>query len=103
MVIKIGTRLREIMFLNERLVDLYLDLPRDSLREVSKNMGMSYTHALKMLKIWVSMGLVTDRKVGMKYNIFYTDKGLKIALELRRMRKIMKMSKIQWINVSGVV
>lgn len=95
-VIKVGERLREKMFCNEKLVDFFILLPKGPLLQVTKEVDINYPYALKLLKIWKGMDLVILNKAGFRYNIFYTPKGKKLTEYLIRLRRYLKRAKIQW-------
>lgn len=96
MVIRITQRQNRIMFLNERLTDLYLYLPRGPLAEACSLSGVAYTHGLKMINYWASMGLIMKNKSGQQYNFFYTAKGNRLAEDLLKLKTVLKRNKIQW-------
>jgi hypothetical protein len=98
MVMRITERQGKIMFLNQGLVDLYLYLPKGPLVEACHESNIAYTHALKMVKYWVSMDLVISNKSGQQYNFFYTPRGNKLASELIKMRVYLKKAGIQWVE-----
>ena len=95
-IVRIGSRLRKIMFCNEKLTDLYLYLPRAPLNHICKAVDLNYAYALKLLKIWEQTGLIVRNKAGYRYNIFYTSKGRRLADHLEKLRKYLKRTKIQW-------
>lgn len=96
MVIKVGERFRKNMFCNEKVVDLFLVLQRGPLLQTTKDVDVNYSYAIKLLKIWESMGLIILNKAGFRYNIFYTAKGKRLSDHLLRLRTYLKRSKIQW-------
>jgi predicted transcriptional regulator len=96
MVLRIGDRLSKILFCNERTIDLYLTLNTGPLLQVTKRLAMNYSHALKLLALWESMGLVIKNKAGFRYNIFYTAKGTRLYDYLLKMKTYLRRSKIQW-------
>jgi len=96
MVMRVGKRLGKIMFCNERNIDLYLNLRYGSLLQVCKELDVNYSHALNLLKIWGSMGLIERNKAGFGYNVFYTLKGRGLLDQLKRMKVYMKKANIQW-------
>lgn len=96
MVLKIGRRLSENMFLNEKLVDLYLSITLGPLNYICKKVDVNYSHAIQILNIWESMGLVVKNKAGYRYNIFYTAKGKTLCDYLGKLRIYLKRSNVQW-------
>ena len=96
MVLRIKERQGRIMFMNEGLVDLYLYLPKGPLVEACKVSNIAYTHALKMVKFWSSLGLIVANKSGQQYNFFYTALGSRLSVELMKARNFMKKNSIQW-------
>ena len=98
MVMRLKERQGRIMFMNEGLVDLYLYLPKGPLVEACHVSGIAYTHALKMIKFWVSAGLILANKSGQQYNFFYTAMGAKLSAELMRGRSFLKKNYIQWVS-----
>jgi predicted transcriptional regulator len=96
MVIRVGKRLSRIMFCNEKLVDLFLLIPRAPLHRICKTININYSHALKILNIWASLDLLVKNKAGNRYNIFYTPKGKRISEELEVLKKLLRRNKIQW-------
>jgi len=96
MVMKIGPRLSRTMFCNEKIVDLYLAIQEGPLSYVSKKVDMNYSHALKLLRIWESFELIELNKAGMRYNIFYTYKGKRIADLLDKVKRALKKANVQW-------
>jgi hypothetical protein len=96
MVMRIGARLSKIMFCNEKLVDLFLLIPRAPLLRVSNRVDLTYSHAWKMMKLWDSMGLIVMNKAGYRYNIFYTERGKRLAEQLTNLRRYLKRAKIQF-------
>jgi len=95
-IIRTKQRLREIMFLNERLVDLFLIIRNGPLSWSAKECKLNYAYTLKLLEIWEGMGLVKKNKVGFRYNIIYTEKGEKLFDYLGAIRSYMKRCDIQW-------
>jgi molybdenum-dependent DNA-binding transcriptional regulator ModE len=95
-VLKIGRRLSENMFLNEKLVDLYLNITLGPLNYVCKKVDINYSHAIEILNIWESMNLVVKNKAGYRYNIFYTAKGKTLFDYLSKLRTYLKRSNVQW-------
>jgi len=96
LVVRVGKRLGKIMFCNEQNIDLYLNLRFGSLLQVCKELNINYSHALKLLKIWGSLGLIERNKAGFGYNVFYTLKGRGLLDQLKKMKTYMKKAKIQW-------
>jgi len=96
MVLRIKDRQSRILFMNENLVDLFLYLPKGPLVEGCQYSGVAYSHALKMVTYWGSMGLIISNKSGQQYNFFYTASGNKLAVELVRCKGFLKKSGIQW-------
>jgi hypothetical protein len=96
MVLRIRDRQSKILFCNEKLVDLFLLIPRAPLLRVCQGIDMNYVHALKLLKIWASLDLLVLNKAGHRYNIFYTEKGKRLAEQLDHLRRYMRRAKIQW-------
>jgi len=98
MVVKVGRRLATNIFLNEKLIDLYLSITSGPLNYVCKIKKLNYSHAISILNIWESMGLVVKNKSGYRYNIFYTQKGRVLADSLGKMKVYMKRNKLQWVG-----
>jgi predicted transcriptional regulator len=96
MVMRVGNRLSKIMFCNEKIVNLYLLVSQGPLLQITRSIDLNYSHALKLLKIWESMGLIIRNKAGFRYNIFYTGKGRRLSDNLLRMKIYLRRSKIQW-------
>jgi predicted transcriptional regulator len=101
MVVKIGRRLSKNMFLNEKLVDLYLNITSGPLNYVCTKLDLNYSHALEILNIWESMGLIVKNKSGYRYNLFYTSKGKSLVEYLSRVRIYLKRTGIQWEAEDG--
>ena len=99
MVIRIKDRQNRIMFLNEALTDLYLALPRGPLAEACGSSGVAYTHGLKMINYWASLGLILKNKSGQQYNFFYTAKGNRLSVELLKLKTLLKKNDIQWCSL----
>jgi predicted transcriptional regulator len=101
MVMRIKARFSEKMFLNEKIVDLYIEIRNGSLYWVCKQVGVNYAYAHKMVSIWENLGLIYKRKTSMKYNILYTDKGQRVYENLLKTKLVLKRGKIQW-DATGV-
>ena len=98
MVMKIGRRLARNMFLNEKLVDLYLNITSGPLNYVCNTLKLNYSHSIDLLNIWEDMGLLIKNKSGYRYNLFYTAKGKALCDYLIKMRLYLKRTGIQWAN-----
>jgi hypothetical protein len=96
MVLRMGRRLEGIMFMNTRVVDLYLGITTGPLNRVCNLTKFNYSHALHLINMWDSMGLIKLNKSGFRYNIFYTSRGSLLADNLRVMKKYLMRAKIQW-------
>jgi predicted transcriptional regulator len=96
MVVKIGTRFSKNVFMNEKMVDLYLNITSGPLNYVCNKLGLSYSHSLKVIDIWESMELIVKNKAGYRYNIFYTAKGKTLSDGLSKIKTYLKRGKIQW-------
>jgi predicted transcriptional regulator len=86
------------MFLNQKLVDLYLDITTGPLNYVCNNLDINYSHAIGVLNMWEAMGLIIKNKSGYRYNIFYTYKGQRLADFLTKTRVFLKRNSIQWVE-----
>jgi len=51
---------------------------------------------LKLLRIWESFELIELNKAGVRYNIFYTYKGKRIADLLDKVKRALKKANVQW-------
>ena len=89
-------KLEDIMFINTRLIALYLDIEKYSLHQASNKLGMTYAYANKVLKIWAKKGLVYMNKSGRRYDIVFTPRGKRLAIAFTEMRKILKEEGIQY-------
>jgi hypothetical protein len=103
MVMRIKARFSEKMFLNEKIVDLYLAIRNGSLYWVCKEVNVTYAYAHRMLMIWEDLGLIYKRKTGIRYNILYTDKGQRVYDNLFKTKFVLKRGKVQWQDANGVI
>lgn len=101
-IMRIGNRLKAIIFCNEQNIDLFLSLRTGSLNQVCKDLGLNYSHALKLLQIWEKQSLIERNKAGFGYNIFYTLRGKNLFDQLIKLRKYMRRTGIQWGEKSGL-
>lgn len=98
MIRRISRRQVGILFLNERNTDLYLLLPKTSLRDAARSTGMSYSHAFKLYKLWEGMKLLESSKVGVVHNFFYTGSGYRLSKDLQQLKKTLKRYKIREVD-----
>ena len=96
MIYRVGKKLSSNMFLNEKSVDLFLSITDGPLNAVCKQVGSNYSHAIKLLNIWVEMGLLVKNKSGYRYNLFYTARGKLLCDHLNKIKAYMKRSQVQW-------
>lgn len=96
MVIRLGSRLKENMFVNQKNIDLYLELTNGPLNYVCKKLGINYSHSLHLIRLWENKGLIILNKSGFRYNMFYTAKGKRLEEALIKIRRMLKRMNIQW-------
>jgi molybdenum-dependent DNA-binding transcriptional regulator ModE len=96
MVIRIGQKMEKSIFVNEKVIELFLIITRGPLNQLCKTVDMSYAHGFKMMNIWESMGLIEKNKAGYRYNIFYTLRGQRLADEFKVVKGILKRYGVQF-------
>lgn len=96
MIYRVGKKLSSNMFLNQKNIDLFLYITDGPLNAICNEIGSNYSHALKLLNIWVEMGLLVKNKSGYRYNLFYTARGKLLYDHLTKIKIYMRRSGIQW-------
>lgn len=87
---------REIMFVNEKLVNLYVILEDGSLSECAQIAHVTYAHAHKIVKLWSRLGLLYLNKSGRRYNVIYSVYGKRIQMLLEELSGVLKEGDIQF-------
>jgi len=98
MIVRVGNKLAISMFLNEKLTDLYLSITSGPLNYVCGKLDMNYSHAINLINIWESMGLIIKNKSGYRYNMFYTPRGKTLFDYLTKLKAYLKRSNVQWVG-----
>jgi len=96
LIYRVGRRLSSNMFLNQKNIDLFCNITKGPLNAICNEVDSNYSHAIKLLNIWVEMGLLVRNKSGYRYNLFYTSRGKLLAEHLNKMKAYMRRSGIQW-------
>jgi hypothetical protein len=86
----------EILFLNEKLVSLYINLEKESLFQCSIIAGLTYSHAYNVTKIWEKLGLLYMNKSGRRYNIIFTAYGKRLQYYLCETVRVLQDGNVQF-------
>jgi len=76
---KVGPRAKRIMFLNEKISNLFLVIENSNLSQTSDSVSVNYLQARGYVSYWGSLKLIKIVKRNRQYHITYTAKGRKIA------------------------
>ena len=88
----------EILFLHPKPVKMLTSLKNDDIKyatQVSKSVDCTYSHTVKVLEMFMELGLVVFEKKGRIKIVRLTDEGLDIADDFEGIRrKFGKMNKV---------
>lgn len=90
--------IRSRMFLNEKLVNLYLMLENESINRSAYLCNMTYSHAFRLYHIWMDMKLIAPRKSGRKWKTSYTATGRRIFEVLTAARIVLQNTGVQFVG-----
>jgi hypothetical protein len=92
------TQFERIMFLNERVVSLFLVIGTYNVHQASLVVGFNYLQSRKYVKYWEELGLIRlNKKKGDKsYHINYTAKGQRIVDVLLAAKTVLQNQGIQF-------
>lgn len=95
---KVGGRAKQIMFLNEKISNLFLVIENANLSRTSDSVSVNYLQARGYVSYWGSLNLIKiDKRTG-QYRITYTSKGRKIADVLIAAKTILQNSGVQFVG-----
>lgn len=90
--------LKSRMFLNEKLVNLYLMLENESVNRSAYLCSISYSYAFRVYHIWIDMKLIMPRKSGKKWKTVYTTTGKRIFDVLTATRIVFQNTGVQFVG-----
>lgn len=96
--VKIGSRLPKTMFLNERVVNLFLIIEGQSLSEASKMVGINYLQSRRYLFYWEYLTLVNIRRMKKSFNIIHTAKGKRVHDALIASKTVLQNLGVQFVG-----
>lgn len=93
---KVGNRAKRIMFLNEKISNLFLVIENANLSRTSDSVSVNYLQARGYVSYWDGLKLIKINKSTGQYRITYTAKGRKVADVLIAAKTILQNSGIQF-------
>jgi len=96
--LELGKNAKHNMFLNEKVVNLFLVIEGQTLSEACKMANIHYIQGRRYLYYWKNLGLVNMRKPNKSFKIIYTSKGRKVSEALVVSKVILQNNGIQFIG-----
>lgn len=95
---EIGSVARNTMFLNVKVVNLFLTIEGHSLRQAAKMADFHYLQSRKYLFYWKDLDLVRMKKKDKSFEIKYTAKGKKVYDALLASKVILQNLGVQFVG-----
>ncbi|MCK4252633.1 hypothetical protein KAX97_14385 [candidate division WOR-3 bacterium] len=97
-IVGFGKSARINMFLNVRVVNLFLVIEGHSLRESARMVDFHYLQSHKYLFYWEELGLVRIKKVKKSFQVKYTAKGKRVSDTLLASKIVLQNLGVQFVG-----